>query len=106
MLPVTNVNARTICSEGYADWAESFWRVAEHFLIGRHPIRASVASDFHPQQLSFAKISQKQIALILLRQRIFVVGEGARGGAASKIVHHPKRVRPPRNKVIRIPVEA
>ena len=106
MLPIANIEAPSLGIERDAHRTEVRRRVLEKLFLRRHAIARAVAREAHPEDLLFTEIAEEEVAAIFLRQRVFVVTQRAGGRAAAEVVHHPKRVGPARNKVIRITVES
>ena len=71
-----------------------------------HAVGCPFALDAHAQHLTFAEVREEKISAILRRQRVLIAGERAGGRAAAEVVHHPKRVWPPRHEIVWVAVKA
>src|SRR6266404_4775337 len=100
MLPIAYVETSPVSVQRDADRAEVRGRIPEKLFLRGHTISRAVARDTNTEDLLFAKIGQEQVAVIFVRQAVFVVTKRAGRRAAAEIMHHPESVGPPRHKII------
>src|SRR5204863_5919873 len=100
MLPITDVNALAVGSQGDADRPKIRWRVGNQIFLRKEFVACSFSLDLHAHDLPFAEVAEEKIAAIIARQRIFVVCKCARRSARAEIGHHPQRVWPLRNEIV------
>src|SRR5687767_2206952 len=105
MLPIANVNTRSIIRHRDADRTKIRRWIDEKIFITNSPEGSAGAFDLDSAQVTLAEVSEEKIVSILGRKRVVSVAERAGRRAGAVIGHHPERVGTLRNEIERIPIK-